>query len=227
MKVYELIEKLNKYNQNADINVVVNGFSKEFEIYFGGSEGCQPYNCDCVDLMVDTLCEEERDERMTDDEIIKALACCGIMHDCNECYLCDFRELGTGNCVNLILTKAYELINRQQAEIERLAARFNEYPVKVMTGDNAEIYAKSTADYEKLIEDISNIGGEKAGERIMTQYERIKNMSIDDMANFIHELITICNTTECEDCKYCDTSICMSCYEAKDWLESEVRNEKL
>lgn len=65
------------------------------------------------------------------------------------------------------------------------------------------------------------------GERNMTQYERIKNMSIDDMANFIHELITICNTTECEDCKYCDTSICMSCYEAKDWLESEVRNEKL
>lgn len=57
----------------------------------------------------------------------------------------------------------------------------------------------------------------------MTQYERIKNMNVDEMAEFIHELITICNTTECEDCKYCDTSICMSCKMTKEWLESEVQ----
>ena len=59
MKVYELVKKLNRYNQNADINVVVNGYPKEFEICYGSSEGCQPYNCDCVVLMLDTSCDEE------------------------------------------------------------------------------------------------------------------------------------------------------------------------
>ena len=59
MKVYELVKKLVEYNQNADVNVVVNGYPKEFEICYGSSEGCQPYNCDCVDLLVDTSCGEE------------------------------------------------------------------------------------------------------------------------------------------------------------------------
>lgn len=59
MKVYELVKKLNGYNQNADINVVVNGYPKEFEICSGGGEGCSPINCDRVDFMVDTPCEEE------------------------------------------------------------------------------------------------------------------------------------------------------------------------
>ena len=59
MKVYELVKKLNGYNPNADISVVVNGYPKEFEIRYCGSEGCQPYNCYCVDLTVDTSCEKE------------------------------------------------------------------------------------------------------------------------------------------------------------------------
>lgn len=57
---------------------------------------------------------------MTDEEIKKALECCGVAVDCAECPLYSFVELGTGNCVRLILKKAYYLINGQQAEIERL-----------------------------------------------------------------------------------------------------------
>ncbi|MGN0173975.1 MAG: hypothetical protein ACI39F_06000 [Acutalibacteraceae bacterium] len=58
MKVKEFIEKLNKYNKNADFNIVVNGCPKDFEICYGSSEGCTHANCDCVDLMVDTVAEE-------------------------------------------------------------------------------------------------------------------------------------------------------------------------
>ena len=58
MKVKELIGKLNKYNPNADVEVVVNGCSKSFEICYGSSEGCTPSNCDCVDLMVETPTEK-------------------------------------------------------------------------------------------------------------------------------------------------------------------------
>lgn len=58
MKVKELIEKLNKYNPNADVEVVVNGYPESFEICYGSSEGCTPTNCDCVDLMVETPAEK-------------------------------------------------------------------------------------------------------------------------------------------------------------------------
>lgn len=58
MKVYELIEKLNKYNPKADIGICVNGMPKEFEICYGTSEGCTPATCDSVDFMIDTPCEQ-------------------------------------------------------------------------------------------------------------------------------------------------------------------------
>jgi len=57
MKVYELIEKLNRYNPKADVEIVVKGAPKEFEICYGGSEGCTPANCDSVDFMIDTPLE--------------------------------------------------------------------------------------------------------------------------------------------------------------------------
>lgn len=54
MKVFELIDKLSRYNPEADIDVVVNGYPKPFEISFGTSEGCTPQTCDFVGLMVET-----------------------------------------------------------------------------------------------------------------------------------------------------------------------------
>ena len=57
MKVYELIEKLNRYNPKADIKICVNGKPKEFEICYGDSDGCTPANCDSVVFMIDTSTE--------------------------------------------------------------------------------------------------------------------------------------------------------------------------
>lgn len=59
MKVRELIEKLNEYNQNADVEICVNGMPKEFEICYGGSEGGTKSTCDEVVFMVGTDCNEE------------------------------------------------------------------------------------------------------------------------------------------------------------------------
>lgn len=58
MKVFEFIEKLNRYNPKADIDVVVNGYPKPFEICCGSSEGCTPKICDRVGLVVETSNEE-------------------------------------------------------------------------------------------------------------------------------------------------------------------------
>lgn len=59
MKVFEFIEKLNRYNPNANIEVVVHGCPKPFEICYGTSEGCTPETCDYVCLMAETPTESE------------------------------------------------------------------------------------------------------------------------------------------------------------------------
>lgn len=55
---------------------------------------------------------------MKDSEIVKALECCGIKRCCNGCYF-DTHEAGD-LCVKEIIKNAFDLITRQQAEVERL-----------------------------------------------------------------------------------------------------------
>lgn len=53
----------------------------------------------------------------------------------------------------------------------------------------------------------------------MTNYERIKQMSVDEMAYFISEKLQGHCTFSCP----CDCSLNMSCEKAhKQWLESEA-----
>ena len=59
MKVKELIEKLNEYNQDADVEICVNGMSQEFEICYGDSEGCTKSSCNCVAFMIGMTCDEK------------------------------------------------------------------------------------------------------------------------------------------------------------------------
>lgn len=59
MKVKGLIKKLNEYNQEADVEICVNGMPQEFEICYGGSEGCTKSSCDEVVFMIGTDCEEK------------------------------------------------------------------------------------------------------------------------------------------------------------------------
>lgn len=56
---------------------------------------------------------------MTDNEIIKALECCTQQHKCNECpYLMEHHLV----CNYHLYKDTLDLINRQQAEIDRLQA---------------------------------------------------------------------------------------------------------
>lgn len=68
--------------------------------------------------------EGERSERMTDNEIIKALECCGdesgINHACSKCP--KFKD-NDDFCETALHNQALDLINRQKAEIERLGSR--------------------------------------------------------------------------------------------------------
>ena len=56
---------------------------------------------------------------MTDNEIIKALECCGFEYG-NLCSVCPKYEKDNDFCQEELHNYALDLINRQQAEIERL-----------------------------------------------------------------------------------------------------------
>ena len=56
---------------------------------------------------------------MTDEQIVKALECCGNMNECKkECPLDDLG--GIDKCIHTLMLNALDLIKRQQAEIDHL-----------------------------------------------------------------------------------------------------------
>lgn len=70
---------------------------------------------------------------MTDEEIKKALECCAA-DNCDECPLFDFPKL-IADCMPELLKSAFYLINRQQAEIEKLENDMRSKVVKCITSD--------------------------------------------------------------------------------------------
>ena len=59
---------------------------------------------------------------MTDNEIIKALECCGNIVD-STCKECAYHETYNASCVVRLMRNALDLINRQKAEILELQKR--------------------------------------------------------------------------------------------------------
>lgn len=104
---------------------------------------------------------------MTDKEILKGLECCAIKHDCNECpYKVEKCEL-----LNSILSDALDLINRQQAEIEKLQSMNRD--LKVDTFNIEEQLKDVTEEFicqQTVYNDLSNIIKEKNAE-----IDRLKN----------------------------------------------------
>lgn len=62
MKVKELMLKLLEFNQEADVNVVVNNKEERFSIAWGNSEGVQKHSAEVVSLYVDRMCKNESEK---------------------------------------------------------------------------------------------------------------------------------------------------------------------
>ena len=94
-------------------------------------------------------------DKLTDNEIKKALeCCCGIEHDCDKCPYEENNECGE---LNGILKDALDLINRLQAENERLKNTIDDMldrePLLV---ERSEKYAKAEA-YKEFAERLKGI----------------------------------------------------------------------
>ena len=101
---------------------------------------------------------------MTDNEIIKALECCVKAPYCSEKTDCPYK--GIDDCVKQHTLDALDLINRQQAEIERLKAEDEKYPFKCVMPFNSMVYSKSIEDYDRLIDDIGSDAIKEFAERV-------------------------------------------------------------
>lgn len=62
MKVREMVAKLNEFNPDADLQVVVRSQPQQYEVTYGDSEGSTKMNCETVSLMVDTPSERSPEE---------------------------------------------------------------------------------------------------------------------------------------------------------------------
>lgn len=70
--------------------------------------------------------------KMTDEQIIKALECC--IKPTSDCDNCPLYIRGDGDCIDKAKQGALDIINRQQAEIERLQKDLN-YAKNIITWD--------------------------------------------------------------------------------------------
>ena len=122
---------------------------------------------------------------MTDNEIIKALECCVKGLECKNCPANPHKG-NYGYCTSLLLKDALDLINRQQAEIERLTAERDAMHQDVIAAEEYAWQCK-TAKAESIKE---------FAERLKEKYlddEKIVNMAwvnaIEHIDNLLKELV--------------------------------------
>ena len=129
---------------------------------------------------------------MTDNEIIKALECCGINQNCKGCYF-DTHESGD-ICAREVVKNAFDLINRQQAEIERL--KIDKALLRQdVNADSAEIRALRRKLDDRCWDFCSISGCEGASNDCWktcpdSRYNKIKNEAVKEFAERLKELYT-------------------------------------
>lgn len=85
---------------------------------------------------------------MTDEKIIEALECCAKNIRCDECPL-----KGIKNCMGELYIKSFDLIKRQQEEIERLKSEKDSKIVMCLARNIDKAKSKAVREFaERLIE---------------------------------------------------------------------------
>jgi D-mannonate dehydratase len=91
---------------------------------------------------------------MTDAEIKKALECCANLEACEKCPMADMQKYDTDTCEHQIMLYSLDLLNRQQAEIERL--KYNLEAVLNERADHSEAIKEFAERLKKQMKDLTS-----------------------------------------------------------------------
>ena len=122
---------------------------------------------------------------MTEREIIKGLECCYTGHGCKDCpYYC-----GNEDCPELLIKDALDLINRQNAEIERWKKKANT-PFAKVTFDRNKLQ-EMVDECAKNIEIDINLAKSEAIKEFAKELKNCFAISGDylDIINIIENLV--------------------------------------
>ena len=143
------------------------------------------------------------DKKLTDKEVVKALECClkrekGSCNDA-ECPLF-YKTVTYTECRKMLLKATLDLINRLQAENERLKRELNlvcensisaKLPHCVLCGNNVAVLTKDLKGYDEFIADISAEAYKQCIEKVKEYYKnKLQNyqFNYDDYCKLCEEL---------------------------------------
>ena len=134
---------------------------------------------------------------MTDNEIIKALECCSEPAGKCCCEVCPLHHR-EDSCTTALIKKAVELVNRQQAEVERLGKELIKQQLKnnMLYETAKEAKAEAVKEFAERLKSVSceiEIGGKY-------RYKVATHQSID---YFVKEMTE--NITKVEHNSLCET----------------------
>lgn len=123
---------------------------------------------------------------MTDNEIKKALECCSNSDtEKNYCDGCPYDS--ERYCASKISKDTLDLINRQQAEIERYKQTYGCYPVWNVPCENVFVLSMSLDDYENFKNQIISEAYKEFAERLKD--DMVPNIDDTYIESFVEEYI--------------------------------------
>jgi tRNA isopentenyl-2-thiomethyl-A-37 hydroxylase MiaE len=126
---------------------------------------------------------------MTDNEIKKALECCTSNRTTCEKCPCFGAEIKDKITCELKMTKnALDLINRQQAEIERYKETYGCYPVWNVPCENVFVLSMSCDDYEDFKNQLKAEAIKEFANEILSPFERQTYLSKRDLETIVKNL---------------------------------------
>lgn len=133
---------------------------------------------------------------MTDNEIIKALECCAKNNVCNECPLArDSIE----DCIECLAESAFDLINRQKAEIEMLQTTlFKKEDLMQMLREQKQAYYDELVSAKAKIERLDKLTIEQRREidRLSDYVQYTRAEAIKEFAERLKDQFSNENNTD-------------------------------
>ena len=118
-------------------------------------------------------------KKLTDEEIIKALECCCIEHDCSKC---TYSKNNSAGCINDIMKDILDLINRLQARVEK-SENIERFADKTIATQQAEIESLK-AENSNLTSDLTSLQKDLTSSKAEVEVSQRRIATLEKLAEY-------------------------------------------